>query len=191
MVEQYAEPAPRAGANASINAGSVSTPRTGSTTTPSTRRSSPQTRSSSAASWSPSTQMRLARATRAGASATAVEPDAVREDRAGGGVRAGRTRVTGSPSIKNPAGSSGKERRRPSRSTRVTAAASQPSTAPQNPDSASSATRPSVAATSGTTRRRRQSPASTSPPYRSPFMTADGSGRVGGEHVRLPHGTRD
>ena len=45
---------------------------------PSTRRSSPHTFSTSSASWTPSTQMRLARATLAGAPTTARLPDAVR-----------------------------------------------------------------------------------------------------------------
>ena len=49
-----------------------------STTTPSTRRSSPQTRSTSAASWTPSTRMREARAVRARAPTTARLPEAVR-----------------------------------------------------------------------------------------------------------------
>ena len=42
------------------------------------RRSSPQTFSTSSASWMPSTRMRLARAMRAGAPGTATEPEAVR-----------------------------------------------------------------------------------------------------------------
>ena len=49
-----------------------------STTTPSARRSSPHTFSTSSASCRPSTKIRLARAVRARASATAKDPDAVR-----------------------------------------------------------------------------------------------------------------
>ena len=53
-------------------------PPSGSTTIPSIRRSSPQIRSTRAASCSPSTQIRLALATWARTPATATEPDAVR-----------------------------------------------------------------------------------------------------------------
>ena len=95
MVDQHAEPATRPGANARTCSARSSMPSRGSTTTPSTRRSSPQMRSSRAASCTPSTQMRLARATRAPASGTAIEPDAVRA-RVGlvVGATAGRTSVT-------------------------------------------------------------------------------------------------
>ena len=56
-------------------------PPSGSTTIPSIRRSSPQIRSTRAASCTPSTQIRLARATWARTPATATEPDAVRPGR--------------------------------------------------------------------------------------------------------------
>ena len=51
-------------------------PCIGSTTTPSTRRSCPHTVSTRAASWMPSTQIRLARAVRAVRFATFTDPDA-------------------------------------------------------------------------------------------------------------------
>ena len=63
-------PAPRAGRS--------STPSSGSTTTPSTRRSCPQTRSTSSASCVPSTQMRLPLATCARSPCTATDPEADR-----------------------------------------------------------------------------------------------------------------
>ncbi len=65
-------------------------PSSGSTTTPSIRRSSPQIRSTSAASCTPSTQIRLARATRAVTPSTAIDPDAVRR-RAVGAADGGRS----------------------------------------------------------------------------------------------------
>ena len=52
-------------------------PCIGSTTTPTSRRSSPHTCSRSSASWRPSTQIRLAAATRAGPTGPAIDPDAV------------------------------------------------------------------------------------------------------------------
>ena len=52
-------------------------PCIGSTTMPASRRSSPQTCSTSSASWRPSTQIRLAAATFAGPAGPATEPDAV------------------------------------------------------------------------------------------------------------------
>ena len=68
-----------------------STPPRNSTTTPSIRRSSPQTFSTSSASWRPSTKIRLARATRAFTSWTATEPLAVRVVLAGPPAVVGRT----------------------------------------------------------------------------------------------------
>ena len=64
VVDQHAEPAAagRAG-TARTAAARSSMPSSGSTTTPSMRRSSPQIRSTRAASWMPSTQIRLALAT--------------------------------------------------------------------------------------------------------------------------------
>lgn len=158
-------------------------PSSGSTTTPSIRRSSPQIRSTRAASWMPSTQIRLALATWARTPSTAIEPEAVRRRAAGTGARAGRRNVTGWPSSRNAAGSSGKLRRRPCRSSSTTAPDSKPTTAPQNPDSASSTTRSGSASTSGVTFRRRQSPASTSSAYR-PAMPIKLTGRP---HPRTRH----
>ena len=57
----------------------------------------------------------------------------------------GRTRVTCWPSTRNAPGSSGKSRRRPPRSSRVTVVDVQTTAAPQNPDSGSSATTSAVA----------------------------------------------
>src|SRR5256714_1887611 len=169
---------PGPGPKAPTAEGSSSIPSSGSTTTPSTRRSSPQIRSTRAASWMPSTQIRLARATRAGCAGTATEPLAVSR-RAGVATAArGRRNVTGAPSSRNPAGASGKLRRLPNRSSSTTAPDSKPMTAPQNPDSASSTTSSGSASTSGTTLRRRRSPLSTS----SPYTPSDASrpGRRGG-----------
>ena len=60
-----------------------------STTTPATRRSSPQTRSTSSASCRPSTRILLLRATRARRPVTSTEPEAVRPGPGGSGRRAG------------------------------------------------------------------------------------------------------
>ena len=94
-------------------------PRGSSTTTPSMRRSSPQTFSTSSASCRPSTKIRLARATRA---ARAGDGDASRRRcgsaAAGAAACTGAARMTGLPSSRNP-GPSGKVRRRPRRSSRV------------------------------------------------------------------------
>ena len=79
------------------------------------RRSSPQTFSTSSASWTPSTRRRLARAMRAGAPGTATEPEAVRAAAhrpvaggAGRGWSAGRPRRTrpraGGPCGRGPGG---------------------------------------------------------------------------------------
>ncbi len=68
---------PRPAGTAGPRAARSSMPSSGSTTTPSIRRSSPQIRSTRAASWMPSTQIRLALATCAFRPATATEPDAV------------------------------------------------------------------------------------------------------------------
>ena len=83
---------------------------------------------------------------------------------AGAGAARGRTRVTGRPSRRNPAGASGNIRRFPRRSSSVTASLAHSTTAPQKPVPASSTTRSGSAATSGTTALRRHSPASTSAP---------------------------
>ena len=56
------------------------------------------------------------------------------------GALGGRTRVAGAPSTRNAPGASGKTRRRPLRSSRVTAVEVHATTAPQKPDSGSSAT---------------------------------------------------
>jgi hypothetical protein len=122
-------------------------PCIGSTTTPSTRRSWPHTRSTSSASCRPSTQIRAARAVRARWPSTRTDPDA---DRAGAaGARLGTTRVAGAPSNRNPAGRNGNTRLPPWRSSRVTPRASTPTTAPQNPLAGSSTTSPGSATTSG------------------------------------------
>ena len=74
-------------------------PCSGSTTMPTSRRSSPQTCSSSSASWRPSTQILLAAATwarRPGAAATA--PEEVVVGRAAGATD-GRRSVTGHPFV--------------------------------------------------------------------------------------------
>src|SRR5690606_28918643 len=169
---------PGPGANAATAAGRSSMPPSGSTTTPSTRRSSPQIRSTSSASCIPSTQIRLALATRAGASATAIEPEAVRVGWVGAAGRAGRRSVTGCPSSRNAAGSSGNGRRLPKRSSNTTAPASNPTTAPHQPDSASSTTSPSSASTSGTCLRGcgRQSTANPSDPYTPGTLAQPGDG---------------
>ena len=84
----------RAGPNARTAAARSSMPSSGSTTTPSMRRSSPQIRSTRAASWTPSTQIRLALATWARTPATATDPEAVRCRAAAAGRATGRRRVT-------------------------------------------------------------------------------------------------
>ena len=119
-----------------------STPSRYSTTTPSTRRSSPHTFSTSSASWRPSTKIRLARATRAFVPGTATDPDAVRVG-AAGPERAGGTRMTGTPSSRKPV-PIGNVRRLPRRSSSVTVPRSR-STATISPHQSvvtSSTTRP-------------------------------------------------
>ena len=100
-------------------ASSRSIPCRYSTTTPSARRSSPHTFSTSSASWRPSTRMRLARAVRARASAAAKDPDAVRRGPAGAAGSRAATSTTSAPSIRKP-GPSGNSRRRPVRSSSST-----------------------------------------------------------------------
>ena len=127
-------------------------PCIGSTTTPSTRRSCPHTVSTRAASWMPSTQIRLARAVRAVRFATFTDPDA---DTTGPfATGGGTTSVAGRPSTRNAAGRSGKTRWRPCRSSRVTSRTSTRTTAPQNPLAGSSTTTPRSAGTSGISRLR-------------------------------------
>jgi hypothetical protein len=105
-------------------------PCIGSTTTPSTRRSCPHTVSTRAASWMPSTQIRLARAVRAVRFAT-FDRARGRDHRplARGG---GTTSVAGRPVDQERGGRSGKTRWRPCRSSRVTSRTSTRTTAPQN-----------------------------------------------------------
>ena len=131
------------------------------------RRSAPQTFSTSSASWRPSTKMRLALATRAGASVTAKEPDAVLA-RPFGAAMVGFTSTTGSPSMRKPL-PSGKRRSLPRPSSSVTMFFSTRTTAPQNPVATSSTTRSRVASCFGITVRpaSRQPGESTSCPYRS------------------------
>jgi len=127
-------------------------PCIGSTTTPSTRRSWPHTVSTSAASWMPSTQIRLARAVRAVTFATRTDPDA--EITGPVGARGGTTSVAGRPSTRNAPARSGNTRWRPCRSSRVTSRMSTRTTAPQNPLPGSSTTVPRSAGTSGISRLR-------------------------------------
>ena len=122
-------------------------PCIGSTTTPRSRRSSPHTCSTSSASWRPSTQIRLAAATRAGAGVPAIEPEAVTV-----GVMAradaGRRSVTGWPSMRNPPSFQAKWRRCWARSRSVTASVLHVTTSPQNPLARSSTTIPMATSTS-------------------------------------------
>ena len=102
---------PGPGANARTSSSRWSAPSSRSTTIPSTRRSSPHTFSTSSASCTPSTQIRLPRATRAGAPTTARLPDAVRRPSAtrgpsSAGARTG-TRWVGVPSTANVPGQVG------------------------------------------------------------------------------------
>ena len=125
-------------------------PSSGSTTTPSIRRSSPQIRSTSAASCTPSTQIRLALATWARTSSTAIEPEAVRR-RAGRRRRRRRPAQRHRPPVEQErgraaAGSCAAGRAGPPAPPRPD---SKPTTAPQNPESASSTTRSGSASTSG------------------------------------------
>ena len=83
VVDQHAEPAPGPGPKSRDRAGQVVDAVQRLHHDASIRRSSPQTRSTSAASWTPSTQIRLPRATWARRAATATEPDAVRPGRRG------------------------------------------------------------------------------------------------------------
>ena len=78
VVHQDAEPPAGPGRKSATAPARSSMPCRGSTTMPSTRRSSPQTFSTSSASCLPSTQIRLALATWARWPATRTEPDAVR-----------------------------------------------------------------------------------------------------------------
>ena len=73
--------------------------------------------------------------------AAATEPEAVRV-LATGTAPTGRTRVTGTPSSRNPAGSSGKTRTLPRRSSSETRSLSHSTTAPPQPVPASSTTSP-------------------------------------------------
>jgi hypothetical protein len=98
---------------------------------PSTRRSCPHTVSTSAASWIPSTQIRLARAVRAARFATFTDPDAeITGPAAAGG---GTTSVAGRPSTRNAAGRSGNNRCRPCRSSSVTSRTVDPHHRPAEP----------------------------------------------------------
>jgi hypothetical protein len=81
---------------------------------------------------------------------TAIEPEAVIRV-LGETTAAGFRNVTAFPSSRNAAGASGKLRRLPNLSSSTTAPSSKPTTAPQNPESASSTTRSGSASTSGTT----------------------------------------
>ena len=129
-------------------------PCRGSTTMPSTRRSSPQTFSTSSASCLPSTQMRLALATCARCPATRTEPDAVRPAPAAGAVffGAGGIRRMGWPSKRKPKPRR-KDRDLPRRSSRATTCMppdfSTRVTAPTQPDWTSSRTIPRSTGTSG------------------------------------------
>ena len=123
-------------------------PCIGSTTMPTSRRSSPHTCSSSSASWRPSTQIRLAAATFAGPDGPATEPDAVRAGRRAAWT-AGRRNVTGRPSSRNPPGFHAKWRWWLPRSRSVTASNDHPTTSPHHPLARSSTTMPSATSTSG------------------------------------------
>ena len=74
VVDQNTEPAAWSRGHGADGAGRSSTPSSISTTTPSTRRSSPHTFSTSSASCRPSTRIREARAVRARALRTTTEP---------------------------------------------------------------------------------------------------------------------
>ena len=166
------------GAKSRIAPARSSTPSSISTTTPSTRRSAPQTFSTSSASCLPSTKIREPLATLARCPDTARDPLAVRADAARASARRasalarGGVRVTGAPSTRKP-GPRRKPLVRPWRSSRCTTrmppAFSTRTTAPTQPVSTSSTTVPCSAASS--TERplagRRQSPPSTSSPYLS------------------------
>ena len=189
---------PGPGAKSRIAAERSSTPSSISTTTPSMRRSCPQTFSTSSASWRPSTKIRDPRATRAFASWTATDPLAVREEAWVAAARAARcapfgaVSSTGLPSRRKPA-PRGKARSVPRRSSRWTTctppAFSTATTAPTHPVSTSSTTVPWVASTGRDLGRPsrpedRQSPESTSLPYRS-FTRRDG--RPGRGATRAGH----
>ena len=142
------------GPNSATAAARSSMPCIGSTTTPSTRRSCPHTRSTSSASCRPSTQIRAARAVRAACPATCTDPDA---DRAGAaGARRGRhERGRRAVDQERRPGAAGTPAAGPCRSSRVTSRLSAATTAPQNPLAGSSTTSPASAGTSGTARRTR------------------------------------
>ena len=123
-------------------------PSSRSTTMPSWRRSSPHTRSTSSASWMPSTRMRLAFATFAGALGAATEPLAVREAAAGVVAGAGAS-VTGCPSTANRPGWSRSCRVSPNPSRAVTVPATNDTTTSFAPLARSVSTSPGVAATDG------------------------------------------
>ena len=142
------------GPNAATAAARSSMPCIGSTTTPSTRRSCPHTRSTSSASCRPSTQIRAARAVRAGVSDDLHRPGrrTRRRGRRGG---AGGPAWSARPRPGTRPARSGNTRRRPCRSSRVTSRLSAATTAPQNPLAGSSTTSPASAGSSGTERRTR------------------------------------
>ncbi len=87
---------------------------------------------------------------------TRVEPEADRAGLVDTGLGAGRTRVTGEPSMRKAASriANNRVRERPSssRTKSPSYVRSKPTTAPQNPVAASSTTRSRSAATSGVTR---------------------------------------
>ena len=104
--------APAQGGMRPPSAGRLSSPSMGSTTMPSTRRSCPQTRSTNAASWMPSTQIRPPSRSWRADPPTAREPGRRSPCRAPARSR-GRTRVAGAPSTRKAPGANGKTRRRP------------------------------------------------------------------------------
>ena len=204
---------PGPGANSRTAPARSSTPSSISTTTPSTRRSAPQTFSTSSASCLPSTKIRDPLATLARWPVTAREPLAVRADAArarsssASAFARGGVRVTGAPSTRKP-GPRRKPLVRPWRSSRCTTctppAFSTRTTAPTQPVSTSSTTvpgsaassteRPSRAAVASRPRARRRR---TCPSRRRGYATSPGRGhrhsrasdparRIGTPSARVP-----
>jgi len=124
-----------------------SIPSRRSTTTASWRRSSPQTFSTSSASCTPSTSIRLPRATRARAGPALSDPEAVRVGPAGP-PRTG-ANETARPSTANDPGTSAKARSVPAVARRWTAPASKRMTVPRKPEARCTTGVPGDASTSG------------------------------------------
>src|SRR5581483_4617738 len=172
---------PGPGANSATTSARWSTPSSRSTTTPSSRRSSPQTFSTSSASWTPSTRIRLGWATRALAPTTARLPEAVRPvrdtrppDRVVAAFGAdGATRCTACPPTENEPGALRNRFSRPVRPATTTSSPSRATTRPAKPEDRWATASPGAASQAGKRAARRSGP-STGPPRMPPRRELDG-----------------